>query len=308
MAFAIPVVAAVAGAAITSSAVKGAANKQADATRQGIEAQNAQYAQTRTDQTPWRDTGSAAIYRIADLLGLTRPGGARLGAPAPTAPTREQFTTVTPGRSYQPTAGVSVVRGPSSTSFDQAGYDQAMRDYDAALAEANGGQPADFGEFMRDYTIEDFYNDPVAQLGLDFGQREGTKALERRQRLTSGFDSGQMLKELLRYNQDYGQTKAADSYSRFNANRDSKFGKLAAVSGIGQTGAQATSAAGANAANNNTALISSLGNAQAASGIAQGNAWGGAIQNLGNWWQQQQILDRLRPATAATPVSTNSTW
>ncbi len=294
------VAAAVVGGSVVSgllgaNAASDAAGIQAGATREGVAEQRRQYDQTRADQAPFRDTGSAAVYRIADLLGLTRPGGTRLGAALPVMPTREQFTTTTPGRSYQPTAGVSMVRGPSTSSFDAAGYNRAMAEYEDALAGAGGGTPDDFGEFMRDFTVQDFENDPVAQLGLEFGQREGTKALERRNRLTSGFDSGQMLKELLRYNQDYGETKAADSFNRFNANRDSKFNKLAAVAGVGQTATQATGAAGSNAASNISSLLSSQGNAEAASRIAQGNAWTGAIQNLGNWWQQQQILDRLAP-------------
>ena len=55
---------AVVGAVISSDSNRSAANKQADATAAAQAAQNAQYAQTREDFTPYRETGYRALGQL----------------------------------------------------------------------------------------------------------------------------------------------------------------------------------------------------------------------------------------------------
>lgn len=56
--------AAIGGAAIGAYSTNKAAKTQANATEKSIEAQNAQYAQTREDQAPYRETGYRALGQL----------------------------------------------------------------------------------------------------------------------------------------------------------------------------------------------------------------------------------------------------
>lgn len=316
-------VASVAGSVIMSSMNKGAAGEagaaQAEATAMATAEQRRQYNQTREDQAPWRDTGSAAIRALAVKLGLAPHalGGVpqTLEQFAGVRPTRPQFTSIgSPGTSfsYGGEGGMDIYGTPATPGgFDEAGYTAAMTDYEKRVGEFDARGAAapdsDFGELNKKFSINDFWNDPVVQLGYQSGLDLGTKALKNAAPLTTGMDSGAALKELLKFGTDYSGMKAGDSRGRFVDDQNTTYNRLAGVSGMGQVSANTTANAGMNMANNVSGLMSAQGNATAAGRIAQGNAMSGGIGNLSNWWQQQNTLDRLAPRSSG--VATNlSTW
>ena len=63
------------GGMMQSDSAEDAANIQAASGDRAIAEQARQYNQTRTDFAPYRDTGSDAVLRIRDLLGLGTPSG-----------------------------------------------------------------------------------------------------------------------------------------------------------------------------------------------------------------------------------------
>lgn len=67
---AIPIVAAVAGAAISADASRSAANKQADAARRAGDVQWDMYQQTRTDNLPALDARNNALKQLQLMLGI----------------------------------------------------------------------------------------------------------------------------------------------------------------------------------------------------------------------------------------------
>jgi hypothetical protein len=176
------------------------------------------------------------------------------------------------------------------------------------------GDDGTSGPLTRKFSVADFWNDPVVKLGYQSGLDLGTKALRNRAPLTTGLDSGAGLKELTQFGTDYTGMKAGDSYGRFVGDQGNQFGRLAALAGIGQTATNTGATVGANISGNiagttmaggtNIAnLISAGGNAAAASRIAQGNAFGGGLNSVANWWQSQNMLNRMYPAGgSATPM------
>jgi hypothetical protein len=68
--------------AYSSSKASKAAGKAAD---QNAQLQREQYQQTRTDLSPWRDTGNVAQGALMERLGLSRGAPAPSGSPAPAA-------------------------------------------------------------------------------------------------------------------------------------------------------------------------------------------------------------------------------
>jgi hypothetical protein len=110
------------------------------------------------------------------------------------------------------------------------------------------------------------------------------------------YDSGATLKALTQFGNDYGSTKANESFNRYNAQNDSIFNKLSGVSGTGQVATQQVGAAGANMANNVSGSIEGAGNARAAGIVGGANAWNNAIGggfNAYNNYQQNDILRKL---------------
>lgn len=170
--------------------------------------------------------------------------------------------------------------------YDLARADNApFRDTGVAgnlrLRQLLGLQPgytgADSGDLLKRFTMADRDADPVYQSGLEFGLNEGRKAIDSRALATGMYDSGATLKALTRYGNDYGSTKANDSYNRFNQDQTNIFNRLAGVSGAGQTATNAVTAAGANAANQIGQSIEGAGNSRAASVIGGANAWSNAL-------------------------------
>lgn len=149
--------------------------------------------------------------------------------------------------------------------------------------------------FTRKFSVADFWNDPVVKLGYQSGLDLGTKALKNAAPLTTGSDSGAALKDLTKFGTDYTSMKAADSYGRFTTDQGNQFNKLATMAGIGQTGVAQAAGAGANSANNVSQMLTAQGNAQGAAQIAGANAWSGGLNSISNWWNSQQMMNRMFP-------------
>lgn len=120
--------------------------------------------------------------------------------------------------------------------------------------------------------------------GYQFRLGEGERAMQNAARAGGMSRSGAALKAATRY----GQGFATNAF-------DSVFNRLAGTAGIGQTAANTGVSAGQNYAGNVGNIITAGGNARGASAIAQSNAYGGAINSIGNYYGQQQMLDRIFP-------------
>lgn len=183
-------------------------------------------------------------------------------------------------------------------------------------------------ELNRQFTVQQFWDDPVTQLSFQSGLDEGRKALDRMAGSRGMRNSGQTLKALTRFGTDYTGQKAEGSYNRFQdekqrllgrfayadtmrggaadrfeAGNTTRFNRLATLAGLGQQATGTGAQIGANTSNNIANIIASGGNARGAAAIAQGNVWGNAFNNIGNWWNQQNMLNNLRPTTPSSGVN-----
>lgn len=149
------------------------------------------------------------------------------------------------------------------------------------------------GDLTKRFTVQDFLDDPVTKLSFQTGLDRGTQALDRMAGARGSRNSGAQLKALTQFGTDYGGTKAGESYGRFYGDQDRTFNRLAAVSGIGQTATNTGVAAGSNTASNISNILTAQGNARGAAAIAQGNAYSGGLSTIGQWYNQNNMLDRL---------------
>lgn len=141
--------------------------------------------------------------------------------------------------------------------------------------------------------------------GYQFGMQQGEQALQRQQAAMGRRLSPASLAALMRYNQDYAGTKYGEAFNRSLANRQQQYGFM---SGMADRGASMTSQLGGlrlNYAGQQAGLAGQQGNAQAAGTMGSANAWGGALNNIGGMFQQQQMLDQYlnRPTGGGARVN-----
>ena len=164
---------------------------------------------------------------------------------------------------------------------------QADRGYaDSAPYRAAGAQALGQlqGEIGQQPTAAQVMSDP----GYQFGLQQGQQALDRQSAAAGGFVSGASLKAASDYATNYATTGYGAAYQR----RQDRLNRLSALAGIGQTATAGSSAAGAASANAISGIMGSQGDARAAGQLAQGNIWGGTVNQLGaigqRWASQPQ--------------------
>lgn len=320
--------AAVAGAAITSSASGKASKAQTAAANQADATQRYQYDQTREDQAPFRDTGVAANSKLAYLLGI---GGSK--NPTSGAPSSLANAALTSGTSYNADlyannpayrAAWDDVAGQHYASYgksyngdsDMGWVENALRsrlqgDISADQARLEAEQAANandpqYGSLLKKFDQNDLNSDVVYNSGLKFGLDQGTGAINQRALQSGSYDSGGTLKALTQYANDYGSTKANEAYNRYNTTNDSIYNKLAGISGTGQTATNQVQAAGQNYANNVASNQLDAGNARAAGIVGGANAWNDAATSIGNTYNNNQQNEQLKKLLSGGSGSTVS--
>jgi hypothetical protein len=118
--------------------------------------------------------------------------------------------------------------------------------------------------------------------GYAFRLKQGQGANLAASNLTGGAVSGNALRSLQDYTQNFASGEYANAFNQFQAQRTNIYNQLSDIAKMGLTGATGQANALIGTGTNVASLTSGLGNAQAASQIAQGNIMGNALQSLGN--------------------------
>lgn len=151
-------------------------------------------------------------------------------------------------------------------------------------------------QLLSRFSSADLANDPVYNSGLQFGMDEGRKAIEARNIANgSGYDSSATLRQIVRYANDYGTTKANDSYNRFVNDQSNIYSRLSGAAGGGQVASNLGSL-GLSSTGAITNAQQGAANARAAGIVGGANAWGGALENgvgLYNNYQNRVLLNKL---------------
>lgn len=303
---------AILGAVVSSNAAGKAASAQENAANQADATQRYQYDTTRADNAPFRESGVAANNRLSYLLGLSSTGGPTSGNSlagqrlVDTSSGVPQYNVELYGNNSayrdawdEIAKGHYGAYGKDYNQFsDSNDIERALRSrLQNQLTQDNQALQNDsaHGSLLRNFSADDLNADPVYQSGLQFGLDEGTKGINRMAAASGNSLSGATLKALTRFGNDYGSTKANESFNRFNVNRDSTYNKLAGLSGAGQQSTNQVSAAGQNMANNVSQNQIGVGNARAASAIGQANGINNSLSQGYNMYQQTQLMNNLFP-------------
>lgn len=307
MPYAVAAAAVAAGGAIYSS--DQAKSSQNAGTQKALDATNKQFNASQSALQPYQTAGNQALTRLQALLGMGAP--AQKLPDGPTAVLRGNLAFNKETGDYLGRFGHGDKGGETLNDIAPTWGVNGVVDENGNTAWVKPGMEsstpqaaADQSPLLRKFTADDLANDPVYNSGLQFGQDEGTKAIERRAAAGGGYDSGAALKALTRFGNDYGSTKAADSRSRFVEDQNNAFGKLSGIAGMGQGSTNVGVSAGANNASNLSSLYSGQGNANAAASIAGGNAFSSGANSVGNYYQQQQLLQQLSGGGQRTTPTT----
>lgn len=148
------------------------------------------------------------------------------------------------------------------------------------------------GEYMRDFTLKDFQREP----GYEFRRAEGQRGVENSAAARGGILSGGTLKALTRYNEDYASNEYGKAYDRYNNNLTTRFNRLSALAGTGQTATNATNQASQNltgtlqtGVNNNTSQNNAAANARSSSYAGTANAVSGAVNQVGQYFALRDL-------------------
>jgi hypothetical protein len=166
----------------------------------------------------------------------------------------------------------------------------------AKMQEQYGNMPAAFTGKV------DLGQDP----GYAFRMSEGMKALERSAAARGGLLGGATLKNAQRFGQDLASQEYQNAYNRaltqYNAavqREGTGYNRLAALAGVGQTATSALSSAagqtGANLGNLYYNAGQSAGASRASGYMGMANALTGGIGTGLNYYQNQQLMNRLLP-------------
>lgn len=149
---------------------------------------------------------------------------------------------------------------------------------------------ADMGpQFQHQFGAGDLKSNlaPNYQFQLD----QGLGAVKNAGNLRTGLISGNTLKGINDYAQNYAGNAYQQAFNNYNAQQTNIFNRLSTIAGLGQTANQTTATAGTSAAGNIGNAQMAAGASQAAGTVGAANAITGGANNALGWYTLSQILN-----------------
>jgi len=142
-----------------------------------------------------------------------------------------------------------------------------------------------------EFGMDKFQADP----GYAFRMSEGMKALERSAAARGGLLSGANLKNTQRFGQDLASQEYQNAFNRFQTQRANTLNPYASLTGVAQSSANTLGTQAGQLGQYLGSNIIGAGNAQAAGQIGAANAITGGVGQGINFYQNQQLMNRLFP-------------
>jgi hypothetical protein len=143
---------------------------------------------------------------------------------------------------------------------------------------------AGYGQYARDFGMQDFQQDP----GYRFRLGEGLKAMSRQAGARGGLISGQTMKGLEDYRQASASQEYGNAFNRYQTNRANQLQPLGSLMSSGQAAAVGQAAQAGQYGVNVGNLMGQAGQATAAGQMGMANSIGNALGSMGSMYQQQQ--------------------
>jgi hypothetical protein len=143
------------------------------------------------------------------------------------------------------------------------------------------------------------YLDP----SMDFRRRLGEQTTARMLNVGGGAISGNTLRGLEQFGQDFASTEYGNAFNRFQNERTNIYNTLANIAGMGQNAVNTGVSSAQNLAAQQTGLLTGQAAAQAAGQMGSANAIAGGIGNIGN---MAFLSSMMRPTPVAAAPTTGT--
>lgn len=304
-----PVIGSIIGGNQQASAANSAADAQTQAAQASIAEQRRQFDINQQNAQPFVQAGQNSVKKLSNLLGTD-------GAPSNVDDMAKAILAQYPtwsatGVSGNPGSSQEIVdsflkAAPNilQTGVGVGGGQFGVNNPDVKnlLDQTNNislgnGSLTGAGGLTRRFNASDLAADPVYNSGLKFGLDQGIGQIQAGA-MSNGrsFDSGATAKAIAQYANDYGSTKANDSYNRFTNDQNNIYSKLSGQSSQGQVATSNLGQMGTQMATNVGNSLEGAGNARAAGIVGGANAWGNLGSNISggvNNYNQQTMLKQL---------------
>lgn len=143
-------------------------------------------------------------------------------------------------------------------------------------------------QFTHSFNAEDLKTNlaPNYQFQLD----QGLGAVKNASNLQTGLLSGNTLKGINDYAQNFAGNAYQQAFNNYNAQQTNIFNRLSSIAGLGQTQNQTTAQSGTTAAGNIGQAQIGAGAAQAAGTVGAANALSGGLTNAASWYALPKFL------------------
>jgi len=271
--------AAIGGAAISANSASKASKAGQRASENELQYLQNRDLQARSDNQSYRESGYNALNALNSMTGQERQLSGEQS---------DEIDSLWSDFDKDGTYGLTALQQKSADQAGQSAYDDWTWDGRGDLLFGRQGAREEatkeltakyenenklaYGETNK----EDFYAEKKAEMlgdpyewqadpGYQFRLQEGNKALQQRQSAQGSYLSGASTHEAI----DYNQGAAASEFANI-------FGRLSMIAGYGPGAIQASQGQGGGGQ-----AIASGGAYQAAGTVAQGNAWGTAVNQIG---------------------------
>jgi hypothetical protein len=165
------------------------------------------------------------------------------------------------------------------------------------------------------FRMEQFQQDP----GYAFRLKRGLEAVERTAAARGGLLSGNQLRGVTEFGQELASQEYTNAFNRYQAERNARLNPLQSLAGMSQSSANTlTNAAGNLGANigstysqlgqNIGANLIGAGNARASGYMGTANAFSNALGQGVNFYQNQQLMNRMFPQTTMPVNNISSSY
>ncbi len=283
--------AAVVGGVISSDSASSAGNKQADAAKQSAATQKQMFDITNQQQAPYRDAGGAAVTQLRDFLGIGTPKAVN---PQSSAILRGDQAFDQKGNylgrfGHGDKGGGTLQEIAPTWGVDQVLDEQGNSAWSRPGLETTNQLSPNSGSFLHQFNADDLKTNLAPN--YDFMLKQGQGATSNLSNLAGGAFSGNTLKAINDYSQNYASNAYQNAFQNYNTNQTNIYNRLASIAGLGQT-AGSNSATGASAFSGGIGdAISAAGTARAAGQVGSANALSGGANNAMGWYSLPSILN-----------------
>lgn len=142
------------------------------------------------------------------------------------------------------------------------------------------GKYLDNGYFTNQPSMDDLTR---LMPNYQFGLSQGLGQLNSQINAGGGLISGNAIQGANQFAQGYAGNALADAFNQYQVNRSNVASNIGAGVNFGQNANTTTANAATGSSANASNMLSSIGNAQAASTMASGQAWSNGLNNISNY-------------------------